>query len=96
MTAFRRSLLHAGCTGGLLPRALVGLLAAVGTAMAVLVALFHDDAAVVIMALVAGSATGLGACLALPSSKKTAWAISHLADCRRDFRPRGGLSCQQS
>lgn len=45
---------------------MVGLLAAVGTAMSVLVVLAHGDVALVIIAVVAGAATGSAAYGALP------------------------------
>ena len=53
-----------------MPRSMVGLLAAFGTAMSVLVALAHGDVALVIIAIVAGTATGSAAYAALPFSKK--------------------------
>jgi hypothetical protein len=54
--------------GGLMPRSMVGLLVAVGTAMSGLIGLTHGD---VIPALITGAAfaTGLAAYLALPSKK---------------------------
>jgi hypothetical protein len=51
-------------------RSMVGLLTAVGTAMSALVALGHDDVVMVIIAAVAGAASGLAAVGALQSSTK--------------------------
>jgi hypothetical protein len=51
-----------------MPRNMVGLLAAAGTAMAALVSLVHGDL-VPVMIVGGGSATGLAAWLALPSKK---------------------------
>jgi hypothetical protein len=48
---------------------MVGLLAAVGAAMSVLITLAHGDIVLVIMAVGAGAATGSAAFLALPSKK---------------------------
>jgi hypothetical protein len=48
----------------------VGLLAAVATTVSVLAGLAHGDVALVIIAAVAGAASGSAACLPL-SSKKT-------------------------
>jgi hypothetical protein len=56
--------------GDPVPRSMVGLLTAVGTAISALVALVHGDAAIVIIAAVAGAATGSATYLALPSHKK--------------------------
>jgi hypothetical protein len=50
-------------------RSMVGLLAAVGTAMSALVGLIHGDLIPVLIAA-ASSATGLAACLALAPNKK--------------------------
>jgi hypothetical protein len=52
-----------------MPRTMVGLLAAVGTAMSALVGLAHGDLVWLIIAD-AAAATGLAACLALPANKK--------------------------
>jgi hypothetical protein len=52
-----------------MPRSMVGLLAAVGTAMSALVAFAHGNLFWVIIAD-AAAATGLAAYLALPSKKK--------------------------
>jgi hypothetical protein len=67
-----------------MPRSMVGLLAAVGTAMPALLALVHVDVVVVIIAACAGAATGSAACLALPPghqlssySKKIAPKVPH-------------------
>jgi hypothetical protein len=50
-------------------RSMVGLLAAVGTAMSVLAALAHADVVLTIIAAAAATATGSAAYLALPSKK---------------------------
>ena len=50
-------------------RSMVGLLAAAGAIMSMLVGLIHGDWMPVMIAG-AGAATGLAACLALPGSKK--------------------------
>ena len=52
-----------------MPRSMVGLLAAVGAAMAALAGLIHGDLVPVIIAA-ASAATGLAASLALDPSKK--------------------------
>jgi hypothetical protein len=70
VTAFHRSLLHVGCTGGPVLRALVGLLAAVGAATAVLVGLARGVLPLLMIALAAGAATGSAAYLALRNPKK--------------------------
>jgi len=54
-----------------MPRSMVGLLAAVGTAMSALAALAHNDVVLALIAVSAGAATGLAASLALPSPKKS-------------------------
>jgi hypothetical protein len=51
-------------------RSMVGLLAAVGAMMSTLIAIIHGDVFVIVIALGAGTATGLAACLALPSLQK--------------------------
>ena len=51
-------------------RTMVGLLAAVGVTMSAIVGLVHGDLVPVVI-VGAGIGTGLGACLALPPSKKT-------------------------
>ncbi len=48
-------------------RSMVGLLAAAGAAMSVFAALTHNDVFLLIIAAVAGAATGSAACLALPA-----------------------------
>ena len=50
-------------------RSMVGVLAAVGVAMSALAGLIHGDWVLVLIASAAG-ATGLAACLPLPSQKK--------------------------
>jgi len=50
-------------------RSMVGLLAAVGATMSALVGLTHGDL-VPVMIAGAGTASGLAACLALPTIKK--------------------------
>ena len=52
-------------------RSMVGLLAAVGTVMSVLAALAHNDIALVIIAAIAGAASGSAASLPLPLKKKS-------------------------
>ncbi len=52
-----------------MPRSMVGLLAAVGTAMSALVGLAHGDLIWVVL-VDAAAATGLAAYLALPPQKK--------------------------
>jgi hypothetical protein len=52
-----------------MPRTMVGLLAAVGTAMSALVGLAHGDLVWLIL-FDAAAATGLAACFALPGNKK--------------------------
>ena len=52
----------------------VGLLAAVATTVSVLAGLAHGDIALVIIATVAGAASGSAACLPL-SSKKTSFLL---------------------
>jgi hypothetical protein len=52
-----------------MPRSMVGLLAAVGTAMSALAGLVHGDFALLIIAY-AAAAAGLAAYLALPGNKK--------------------------
>jgi len=61
-----------------MPRSMVGLLAAVGSAMSALVGLSHGE---LIPVMVAGAcaATGLAAYLAAPSSKKS-WLVPILAN----------------
>jgi hypothetical protein len=61
--------------GGPMPRSMVGLLAAVGTAMSALAGLTHGDL-VWIMLMDAAAATGLAAYAALPLKKTSSW--SHL------------------
>lgn len=61
--------------GGPMPRSMVGLLAAVGTAMSVLVGFVHGGLVWVIIAD-AAAATGLAAFLALPPNKKKNSALS--------------------
>ena len=56
-------------------RTMVGLLAAVGAAMAVLVAFAHGDS-VPIMIMSASGATGLAAYLAAPPQKKSSGSLS--------------------
>jgi hypothetical protein len=53
-----------------MPRSMVGLLAAVGSAMYAIAALVHGDL-VWVMIADAAAATGLAAYLALPPNKKT-------------------------
>jgi hypothetical protein len=55
-----------------MPRRMVGLFAAVGAAMSALAALAHGDVVLVIIAAVAGVATGLAAYLALPPAPASA------------------------
>ena len=56
MTAFRRLMLHVGCTGGLLLRSMVALLAAVAAGLPVLAILAHGDLVWVIAFEAAGAA----------------------------------------
>ena len=55
--------------GGPMPRSMVGLLAAVGTAMSALFGLAHGDLAWITL-IGAAAATGLAAYAALPAEKK--------------------------
>ena len=65
-----------------MPRSMVGLLAAAGAAMSVSAVLAHNDVFLLIIAAVAGAATGLAACLALPAGsaqrqvKKKFWKVT--------------------
>ena len=52
-----------------MPRSMVGLLAAVGTAMSVFAGLAHADVALATIAVVAGAASGSAAYLSLPRKK---------------------------
>ena len=53
-----------------MPRSMVGLLAAVGTAMSVFAGLAHGDVALATIAAIAGAASGSAAYLSLPLKKK--------------------------
>jgi hypothetical protein len=66
-----------------MPRNMVGLLAAAGTAMAALVSLVHGDL-VPVMIVGGGSATGLAAWLALPSKNALDTHV-FTTRCAKDF-----------
>jgi hypothetical protein len=57
--------------GGPMPRSIVGLLVAVGTAVSVLAGLAHNDVALTVVALVAGVVSGLATYFSLPSKKRS-------------------------
>jgi hypothetical protein len=73
VTVEYRTLVHAECTylaaGGSMTRSMVGLLAAVGSAMSVLATLAHGNTVVVIVAVGVGAASGSAAYLALAAAK---------------------------
>jgi uncharacterized membrane protein len=54
-----------------MPRSMVGLLVAVGTAVSVLAGLAHNGVALMVVALAAGVVSGTAACLSLPSKKSS-------------------------
>jgi hypothetical protein len=64
-------------------RSMVGLLAAVGAAMAVFAALVVGSILLVIFAIAAGVATGLAAYMALPSPQEKALLVigEHVIPC---------------
>ena len=64
-----------------MPRSMVGLLAAVGTAMSALAGLVHSGLLWMMIAF-AATAMGLAACFALPGRKKA-------ASCMQGATPRG-------
>jgi hypothetical protein len=75
MAAVAQRMMHVGCTWfaaqeGLMPRSMVGLLAAVGAIMSALAVLAHTDVVLVVIAATAGAATGSAAYLAAPLQKK--------------------------
>lgn len=66
-----------------MPPSMVALLAAVGTAMSALVALAHCDVVLMIIAAVAGAATGSAACFALTPIKNIRTRTLRTTSARR-------------